>query len=127
MLLCITKVVFAIPFKDNETQRKYKREWYQKNKEKSITSVKKRKNETSSWLSDLKSSLKCSICSEDHPACLHFHHRDPNEKDIQIAQAANMGWSKEKILAEIAKCDVLCANCHAKLHYEQNQKNKDCT
>ncbi len=26
--------------------------------------------------------------------------------------------SKERILKEIAKCDVLCRNCHAKLHWE---------
>jgi hypothetical protein len=28
------------------------------------------------------------------------------------------GWTR--ILAEIAKCDLLCLNCHAELHYPYN-------
>jgi hypothetical protein len=28
---------------------------------------------------------------------------------------------KASILAEIAKCDILCHNCHAKLHYEERE------
>jgi hypothetical protein len=36
---------------------------------------------------------------------------------MAIAQAVNQGWSKERILEEIKKCDVLCANCHFKEHY----------
>lgn len=64
----------------------------------------------------------CTRCGEDHPATLDFHHRDASEKEIGIAQLVNMGWSVARIDAEIAKCDVLCANCHRKLHWEQRAK-----
>lgn len=56
----------------------------------------------------------CICCGEDEPACLDFHHLDPNEKDFQIAGSQQRSWTK--ILAEIEKCVVLCSNCHRKVH-----------
>lgn len=55
----------------------------------------------------------CIRCGESHPACLQFHHRDPSTKLFAITR-----WSKSalKLRAEIAKCDILCANCHFKHH-----------
>ena len=70
------------------------------------------------WLKEYKLSLACTQCGENHPGCLDFHHRDREQKDGPIAQAAWQGWSVARILAEMAKCDVLCSNCHRKLHYE---------
>jgi hypothetical protein len=45
-----------------------------------------------------------------------FHHRDPSEKEITIADAMRLGYGRKRILAELAKCEVVCANCHAKHH-----------
>ena len=72
------------------------------------------------WVNALKASLKCARCSEDHPACLEFHHRDRGEKRATISLVI-WRWSRKRIEAEIAKCDVLCANCHRKLHYDERQ------
>lgn len=62
---------------------------------------------------------KCQRCPEDHPAALQFHHRDPSTKLFSVstktlAMAKKYPW--DMIEAEVAKCDLLCANCHAKLH-----------
>lgn len=62
----------------------------------------------------IKTASGCEGCGEKHPACLDFHHRDPATKTRGIATFVRM----DDILAEIAKCVVLCANCHRKHHYE---------
>jgi len=68
------------------------------------------------WFQEYKSTLSCSRCGEDHPACIQFHHTDPSVKESNVGRMAYRGVSVERIMAEIAKCEVLCANCHAKEH-----------
>lgn len=55
-------------------------------------------------------------CGETDPRCLDFHHKDPTQKLFHIPKAAKIGYSVEKIQDELAKCDVICSNCHRKLH-----------
>jgi hypothetical protein len=48
-----------------------------------------------------------------------FHHRDPEGKDFGISRAATlMSW--EKIKDELDKCVLLCSNCHAEIHEEND-------
>lgn len=65
-----------------------------------------------------KAGQRCEICGEDHPACLDFHHRAGEEKLFNIAESVSRGYSDSVIWAEVAKCRVLCANCHRKEHYQ---------
>jgi len=67
------------------------------------------------WFQDYKSKLRCEICGEDHPACLEFHHPDPKQKETNVTNLLNT-CSKKRILMEIEKCMILCANCHRKIH-----------
>lgn len=106
-----------MPWKDPEARKAYDREWARRNKEKRQAINAKWQQSNMDWLQELKATLKCNRCSESHVACLQFHHLDPTQKDIAIADAAR-SWSKERILTEIEKCEVLCANCHAKEHYK---------
>jgi hypothetical protein len=71
----------------------------------------------SQFIADLKSDRGCMFCRERHPACLEFHHRDPDHKHATVSQMRDRAATRERIEAEIAKCDVLCSNCHRKLHY----------
>lgn len=81
-----------------------------------------RRRELHSWYSELKAELSCQECGEDHPACLHFHHRDPSKKEIALSKIWISGWGMKRIQEEIDKCDVLCANCHAKLHWSERHE-----
>ncbi len=61
----------------------------------------------------------CIKCEEKDAACLDFHHRDPSTKEGQIGEFRKFGV--KHLLAEIAKCDVLCANCHRKHHRDERE------
>jgi protein-arginine kinase activator protein McsA len=79
--------------------------------------VRKSRQKLAEWLREYKKSLKCSNCPESHPATLEFHHKDPSQKTITISRMCTNIGSKKRILDEISKCIVLCANCHRKLHF----------
>lgn len=69
-------------------------------------------------ISDFIDSLKvgpCLDCGDTHPPyCMDFDHRPDEIKSFGISEARNRGYSKERIIAEVAKCDLLCAICHRK-------------
>jgi hypothetical protein len=51
----------------------------------------------------------CVDCGEADPLVLEFDHL--RDKSFEIAaKIVDYGW--ERILAEIEKCEVVCANCH---------------
>ena len=58
----------------------------------------------------------CRCCPERTPECLKFHHLDPEMKDLEVSKAVQREWSVSRLLEEIAKCVVVCGNCHDKLH-----------
>jgi len=102
--------------KNKDKVRAARRRWYWRNREHAKQKVIERKERIRDWFQEYKKTLSCVTCGEDHPACLVFHHKDPNEKEIDISKAWSGGWGIERILKEIDKCDALCANCHRKLH-----------
>jgi hypothetical protein len=61
----------------------------------------------------------CIQCGEGDVRVLEFHHRDRNEKDMDVGYMISAGYSVQRIQAEINKCDVLCANCHRKITVEE--------
>jgi len=112
-----------MPYKDKEQRNACQKRHYQKNKSYYLQKKKARQEEIRTFVNDYKSNLKCERCPEDHIGCLEFHHNDPGEKEICISNICSTGWGKERILKEIEKCIVLCANCHRKLHWELRQLN----
>jgi L-lactate utilization protein LutB len=114
-----------MPLKDKEKRREYHKEymrrWYQENKAKHITYVRNRDRKIKDWLKEYKKSLQCVECGESHPACLDFHHINPKEKSFALGRI-NKFLSVKLLQNEIAKCRVLCANCHRKEHYQQKER-----
>ncbi len=112
-----------MPSKPSEEVRRYNREYYRRNRERLLEKQRYKNRRFAEgrrkWLSDYKKNLKCCRCEENHPAALTFHHRDSSTKEFDIGNAINLGVGLNRLMAEIEKCDVLCANCHAKEHYSQ--------
>lgn len=73
------------------------------------------------WFETVKATHCCVECGESDPRCIDFHHRDPKQKLYTISYMANRGFSDKKILAELAKCVALCANCHRKHHHNYDR------
>jgi hypothetical protein len=95
------------------------RRWYRANADRKIEWQMRRRREIRQWFVEFKAAKQCEQCGEASPECLHFHHVDPTRKEISVAQAVARAWSRERILKEVAKCRVLCANCHFKLHWDE--------
>lgn len=109
-----------MPYKDKDKRRGCRRKWYAENRESEKLHVKKRKLEIRKWFWEHKSGLKCSRCGESHVATIDFHHR-VGEKENGISKMVADGYSIERILRELKKCEVLCANCHRKVHFKNNK------
>jgi 5-methylcytosine-specific restriction endonuclease McrA len=58
---------------------------------------------------------RCRICGYDrYTGASHFHHVDPSQKEFGIARKG-VTRSIAKARAEVAKCVLLCSNCHAEV------------
>lgn len=63
------------------------------------------------WLTELKNQ-PCTDCGFKFPAkAMDFHHLNGDGKRFNFRTA-----KKEKVLIELEKCVLLCANCHRMRH-----------
>ena len=61
---------------------------------------------------------ECLWCKETDWRVLEFHHIDLGDKESVLSRMISNNSSIGKILPELEKCVVLCANCHVRYHYE---------
>lgn len=78
-----------------------------------------RKKEISENINNLKIQKGCFLCGYNKSAkSLLFHHVNPLEKNKTISKIVMKGARsrQDEINKEIAKCLILCFNCHIALH-----------
>ena len=97
------------------------KEYYHKNKERHKKVVRQAEIiRTKKKLEKIKTikanSNGCLICGEKEICCLQFHHLDSNDKVNNISTLVGTDYGWRRILDEIKKCVIVCANCHFKLH-----------
>ena len=93
-------------------QRKVSSEHYSKNtqyyKDKSVA----RRRELKAFVDKLKEG-PCEDCGKRFPiVCMDFDHRPGETKYANVSNMVVKYASKRKLEAELAKCDLVCANCH---------------
>lgn len=65
----------------------------------------------------------CVDCERRYPYyVMHFDHVRGDKRFI-VSKAISRGIAVETLLEEIAKCEVVCANCHAMRHAGQFRKS----
>ncbi len=123
-----TKAKWDEWYKKNKHKRNQTyNDWYRRNKEKIAAKkdeLRKRnperykgytdraKKSRRQAIAEYKLERGCHICGyKGHPDALHFDHLPGCDKKGNISQIYRGKWAD--VLKEIAKCQVLCANCHA--------------
>lgn len=89
-------------------------DFYKRNKDKLKLKQYVKYQRNKAWILAYKLAHPCVDCGETDPRCLDFDHRDPKTKLKGVATLVVCGIKLERVIAEVAKCDVRCANCHRK-------------
>lgn len=95
-------------YKNRDKKLARHRKWREENKEKSYQISRK----TLAKVEAIKTENPCLDCRHKFPPeCMDFDHVR-SEKVDNVSHLVVGRYSWETILNEIAKCDIVCANCH---------------
>ena len=93
--------------------------------------LKREKNRTQikHWLIDNYAGVPCLDCDTSYSWCvMDFDHTDQEAKEFEICKLSSYKATPERITQaekEIAKCDLVCANCHRiRTYITRNQNAK---
>jgi hypothetical protein len=107
-------------------QAGYKQEHYAKNKARYVRQSRERKQAVLAEVRNLKE-RGCSDCGVKYPHyVMDFDYREGEFKVGHItALIVTKGYTLDRILEEIAKCDVVCANCHRERTHQRRLHNRN--
>ena len=89
--------------------------------------MRERYRDRSEFIDRYKLSVGCKECGyRGHPRALEFDHLPGNGKVENLSSMiANTRYSLADIEAEMAKCEVVCANCHRVRTHSRQHGNTD--
>ena len=97
--------------RDIESQRSAKRRYYERNRE-VYREKNRRKRARMRILLRQAKSKPCADCGKEFPYfVMDLDHREGETKEKEVATLIGT-LSLRRLLVEIAKCDVVCSNCH---------------
>lgn len=106
-----------------ECQKGHNNRWLENHKEEQLEKIKERNNlqrqASREFIREYLSTHPCVDCGETDPIVLEFDHIHSKYKDIAVL--VKESYSIATIRKEIAKCEVVCANCHRRrTHHRRN-------
>ena len=117
---------YSMPYKDKKSpeaiasNKKSTLKYYAKNKGAQLLRNKNKKDQIRDYIRMYKEYQGCMDCGGKFPSyVLDLDHRDPNEKEFTPSRLYKNG-SWDKMILEIRKCDVVCANCHRIRTHDKN-------
>lgn len=84
---------------------------YERNRQQYIDAAADRKSRNRDYVRQIKMNAQCADCGLADWRVLDFDHLPGTVKERGIAKVLG-GWSIARIEREIAKCEIVCANCH---------------
>lgn len=93
-------------------QKKYYEDRYEREKDIYKDRADARYRALRDWVNELKSAPCVDCGGTFDPICMDFDHLPEFEKSADVSRMLRRRMAKSKIEAEIAKCELVCANCH---------------
>lgn len=90
----------------------YLKQHYQDNKEYYKDKQKRTKDRIMELFIKYMADKSCVDCGEGDSLVLQFDHL--RNKTMNIAKCVHNSWSWDRILGEMSKCEIVCANCHTR-------------
>lgn len=97
------------------TAQEARARWVANNPVKALAINQSAKARMKKAIDDYKAERGCEDCGNTDYRVLDLHHRDADDK-VESVNVLRMRAGRAAVLAEAAKCDVLCANCHRIRH-----------
>ena len=102
--------------------KKYWRKYRDEHKDIINAKGRARAKEKRDWIREYKKDKSCFKCGYNkHIDILEFHHL----RDKKGIISSMKFHSKKRIIEEMAKCILICPNCHRWLHWEETMASKE--
>ena len=76
------------------------------------------------WLDELKAGKACTDCGRTYPSyVMEWDHLPGADKKLTLANTRRAAFGRERILAELAKCELVCANCHRARTFRRSRRD----
>jgi len=104
-----------------DCQKVVKDAHYRANKRSYVAKARKYQNEVvKTWMQEYKTNHPCADCGNFYHYCqMDFDHLGDKVRNVSLMASR---YGRQQLLAEIAKCDLVCSNCHRLRTFRRRQE-----